>query len=101
MTYSYTPEELAKLFHLLCSKGLVQGPFLSSGIGRDPDTTMEGMIRTVKTLRVRYGFHGYVHLKILPGANRRNVERAVQLAGRVGLNVEAPSESRAGRNCHR
>lgn len=94
MTYSYTPEELAKLFHLLCSKGLVQGLFLSSGVGRDPDTTMEGMIQKVETLRVRYGFHGYVHLKILPGANRHNVERAVQLADRVSLNVEAPSESR-------
>ena len=95
-TYSYTPEELAKLFHILHSRGLVQGLFLSSGIGRDPDTTMEGMLRTVEILRDQYRFGGYVHLKVLPGASRYNVERAVQLADRVSLNVEAPSESRLG-----
>jgi len=95
-TYSYKPEELAKLFHTLYSRNLVQGLFLSSGIGRDPDATMEEMILTVEILRSRYGFDGYVHLKILPGASRCNVERAVQLADRVSLNIEAPSGSRLG-----
>lgn len=95
-THSYTPEELAKLFHLLYSSNLVQGLFLSSGIGRDPDHTMEEMLFTVEILRNKYEFGGYVHLKILPGASRYNVERAVQLADRVSLNIETPSDSRLG-----
>ncbi|MGQ9597444.1 MAG: helix-hairpin-helix domain-containing protein [Thermoproteota archaeon] len=76
------------------SRNMVQGLFLSSGIGRDPDVTMEGMIQAVEVLRGRYGFHGYIHRKILPGSSRYNVERAVQLADRVSLNVEASSETR-------
>jgi predicted DNA-binding helix-hairpin-helix protein len=55
---------------------------------------MEGMIRAVEILRMKYGFRGYVHLKILPGASRYDVQRAVQLANRVSLNVEEPSSSR-------
>lgn len=93
-TYSYTPSELARLFHILYSRNLVQGLFLSSGIGRDPDATMGEMIETVEILRKRYGFGGYIHLKILPGASRYNVERAVQVADRVSLNIETPSKSR-------
>lgn len=94
--YSYTPEELAGVFHQLYLRNLVQGLFLSSGMGREPETTMEEMIQSVEILRWKYGFRGYVHLKILPGASRYHVERAIQLANRVSLNVEEPSSSRLG-----
>jgi len=94
--YSYTPEELAKVFHNLNLRNLVQGLFLSSGMGSDPETTMEEMMQSVEILREKYRFRGYVHLKILPGASRYNIERAIQLANRVSLNVEEPSGSRLG-----
>jgi len=92
--YSYTPEELARIFNQLYLRNLVQGLFLSSAMGRDPEMTMEGMINAVEILRNKYAYKGYVHLKILPGASRYNVQRAVNLADRVSLNVEEPSGSR-------
>lgn len=70
---------------------LVQGLFLSSGIGSDASRTMESMIKVVDILRHRYEFKGYVHLKILPGAAFSCVEAACQLASRVSINIEAPT----------
>lgn len=64
--YSFQPDELAKLFMKLYTKGLVQGLFLSSGIGQNASRTMESMVKVVEILRHRYEFNGYVHLKILP-----------------------------------
>lgn len=94
---SFEPEELARLFHQLWSKGLVRGFFLSSGLGEDPKRTMERMIETVEIVRHKYGFRGYVHLKILPGSTQDLVERAVELAHRVSINLEAPSPERLSR----
>jgi len=93
-TYSYTPEELARVFHQLHLHKLVQGLFLSSAMGTDQEATMEGMIQAVEILRTRYAYKGYIHLKILPGSSRYQVKRAVDLADRVSLNVEEPSGSR-------
>jgi predicted DNA-binding helix-hairpin-helix protein len=98
-TYSYTPDEVASIFHTLSTKRLAQGLFLSSAMGRDPETTMDAMIQSVEILRTKYAFRGYVHLKILPGASRYQVERAAQLADRVSVNVEEPSYSRLGDVC--
>jgi predicted DNA-binding helix-hairpin-helix protein len=94
--YSYTPEELARVFHQLYLRNRVQGLFLSSGMGRDPEATMEEMLQSIEILRWKHGFRGYVHMKILPGASRYHIERAIQLANRVSLNVEEPSSSRLG-----
>ncbi len=88
---SFQSEELAKLFMELYNKRLVQGLFLSSGIGSDPSRTMESMIKVVEILRHRYGFKGYIHLKILPGASFDCVEAACRLASRVSVNIEAPT----------
>ena len=49
------------------------------------------MLATVELVRVRYGFRGYVHLKLLPGAEDAHIERAVELADRVSVNLEAPT----------
>lgn len=86
----YTPEELADIFFLLLSKGYVRGLFLSSAVDRSPIYSMTKMIETVEIVRKR-GFKGYIHLKILPGADYGSVERAIQLADRVSINFEAPT----------
>ncbi|MBO3803640.1 MAG: radical SAM protein [Candidatus Brockarchaeota archaeon] len=93
-TYSYTPEELARVFNQLHQRKMVQGLFLSSAMGADQESTMDEMIQAVEILRARYAYKGYVHLKILPGSSRYQVKRAVDLADRVSLNVEEPSGSR-------
>jgi putative DNA modification/repair radical SAM protein len=88
---SFQSEELAKLFMELYAKRLVQGLFLSSGIGADASRTMESMIKVVEILRYRYRFKGYIHLKILPGARFDCIEAACRLASRVSVNIEAPT----------
>ncbi|MCG2768841.1 MAG: radical SAM protein [Anaerolineae bacterium] len=89
--------ELARLFERLRRRGLVQGLFLSSGICGSPDRMMERMIITTEIIRFQYHFRGYIHLKLLPGADMGSVERAVQLADRVSLNLEAPNPTRLAR----
>jgi predicted DNA-binding helix-hairpin-helix protein len=88
---SFQSEELAKLFMELHTKRLVQGLFLSSGIGQDASRTMEAMIKVVEILRQRYRFRGYIHLKILPGASFDCIEAGCKLASRVSVNIEAPT----------
>ncbi len=88
---SFQPEELAKLFMELRRKKLVQGLFLSSGIGKDATRTMESMVNVVEILRHQYEFRGYIHLKILPGASFDCVEAGCKLASRVSVNIEAPN----------
>ncbi len=94
---TFSAEELAGLFMRLWGRGRVGGLFLSSGIVRSTDATMERMIKTVEILRLKHRFRGYVHLKILPGAGYGLVERAVQLATRVSVNLEAPNQARLHR----
>lgn len=86
-----SPDELARTFMTLNRKGLVDGLFLSSGITKRIDVMQERMVQTVEILRTKYKFKGYVHLKILPGASQAAVERTMQLANRVSLNLEAPT----------
>jgi predicted DNA-binding helix-hairpin-helix protein len=88
---SLKPEELAFVFFELFRKGIVEGLFLSSSISGSSFSTMDKMIKTVEILRFKYGFQGYVHLKILPGAEFSQIERAVEIADRVSVNLEAPS----------
>lgn len=91
---SLSPDELAAMFMGLHRRNLVTGLFLSSAIATSARATMERMIKAVEILRFKFGFSGYVHLKILPGAAFDYVERAVQLATRVSVNLEAPSGAR-------
>ena len=88
----YEPQELVTTFLNMKRLGYVQGLFLSSGIGRDPDETMTRMVRAIEILREQYHFKGYVHLKVLPGVNRYLVHRACALADRVSINVETTSD---------
>ncbi|MEJ5173444.1 MAG: radical SAM protein, partial [Hydrogenothermaceae bacterium] len=88
------PEELAKGFMNLYKEGKVRGLLLSSGIFGNPEFTMEKMIDTVKILREKYQYKGYVHLKIMPGVSLQTVEESVKLADRVSINIETSKEER-------
>jgi putative DNA modification/repair radical SAM protein len=94
---SFGAEELARIFLQLCARQKVGGLFLSSGVLGSSDATMERMIRVAEILRIKHRFRGYIHLKILPGASFDLVERAVQLATRVSVNLEAPNQDRLSR----
>jgi predicted DNA-binding helix-hairpin-helix protein len=91
---TFKPDELATTFVSLTQARRVDGLFLSSGIVPDADTTMEKMLATVERLRLREGYRGYIHLKLIPGASFEYIERAVELADRVSLNLEAPNAAR-------
>ena len=89
--YSYSPDELAKTTMALYKGNYIEGLFLSSGIGGNEDKTMEDMIDSVRLLRNKYLFRGYVHMKILPGASQEHVKQAMELSDRVSINIEAPT----------
>ncbi|HEU5100055.1 MAG TPA: radical SAM protein [Roseiflexaceae bacterium] len=91
---TFKPDELAITFVSLQREKRVDGLFLSSGIVPDADTTMEKMLATVERLRLKEGYTGYIHLKLIPGASFEYIERAVELADRVSLNLEAPNQAR-------
>jgi predicted DNA-binding helix-hairpin-helix protein len=97
--YRFEPEELARAFLEMESRGLVQGLFLSSGIDINPDATMERTISTVEIIRLKYGFQGYIHLKIMPKSSSSYIERAIDLADRVSVNLEAPTEHHLQKIC--
>lgn len=86
---SFQPEELAKTFMEMWHRGLVRGLFLSSGVAGGAAKTAERMLTTVEILRLRGQFSGYIHLKIMPGQPADYIERAVALADRVSVNIEA------------
>jgi predicted DNA-binding helix-hairpin-helix protein len=91
---TFKPDELATTFIDLSRSKRAEGLFLSSGIVPDADTTMEKMLGTVERLRLKEGYTGYIHLKLIPGASYDLIERAVELADRVSLNLEAPNAAR-------
>jgi len=90
----FAPAELAGVFLDFHRRNLARGLFLSSAVPDSPDQTMDRMLTAVEILRLRHRFTGYVHLKILPGASYDRVQRAVELADRVSINLEAPGPGR-------
>ena len=91
---TFQPEEFARLFIMLNQKGIAEGVFLSSGVAGGGIRTQDKLLDTADILRHKLGYHGYLHLKIMPGAERAQVERAMQLADRVSVNLEAPNDLR-------
>ncbi len=89
---SFTPEELAELTIAFYRRNYIEGLFLSSGVLGTPDATMERMIRAIEMLRYTYRFSGYVHMKVIPGADPLLIERAGRLCDRISVNIELPSE---------
>ncbi|MER2599266.1 MAG: radical SAM protein [Caldilineales bacterium] len=87
------PDELAAAFDQMQRKRLVEGLFLSSGI-TGTTRSMDRMLDTVELVRRKYGWRGYVHLKLLPNAEDAHIEQAARLADRLSVNLEAPNEAR-------
>lgn len=91
---TFKPEELARTFMALHTAGIAQGAFLSSGIVGGGARTQELLLDSAEILRNKLGYRGYLHLKIMPAAQYAQVERAMQLADRVSINLEAPNDHR-------
>lgn len=91
---TYTPDEMAVTHMTLVRAGLVDGLFLSSGIIRGSVTTQDKIIDTAEILRRKYDYRGYLHLKIMPGADHDQIRRTLQLADRVSVNLEGATPQR-------
>jgi predicted DNA-binding helix-hairpin-helix protein len=94
---TFKPEELAKTYLSLFQRGIARGMFLSSGVAGGGVRTQDRLLATAEVLRNKLDYRGYLHLKIMPGAERAQVERAMQLADRVSINLEAPNTERLAR----
>ncbi|MEO8335562.1 MAG: putative DNA modification/repair radical SAM protein [bacterium] len=89
----FTPEEVVSLTLDFYRRNYIEGLFLSSGIFRSPDHTMEQLIRVARTLREEHSFHGYIHLKTIPLASSELLRDAGRWADRLSVNVELPTQS--------
>lgn len=88
---SFTPEELCTLTMEFYKRNYIEGLFLSSGILRSPDYTMELIIESLRMLREDYHFGGYIHCKAIPGTSSELVELAGWYADRMSINLELPT----------
>lgn len=89
---SFQPEELAAAFLSAFQKGHCEGLFITSAIPGPAPRQMDKMLALAEILREKQGYTGYIHMKILPGAEEAQIERAAQLCNRISLNLEAPTE---------
>ena len=89
----FEPDEIAMLTVNFYKRNYIEGLFLSSGIIRDPDYTMEKMIEAISLLRNKYHFHGYIHAKAIPGASPILVQKLGRLVDRLSANIELPTEN--------
>ncbi len=87
----FSVEEVVTLTVEFYKRNYIEGLFLSSGIIRSPDYTMEQMMLVAKTLRVERGFAGYIHLKTIPEASPWLTEQAGLYADRLSINLELPT----------
>jgi predicted DNA-binding helix-hairpin-helix protein len=91
---TFKPEEMAAVFTQMNQAGVATGLFLSSGVAGGGVRTQDRLIDTIDVLRRKHEFQGYVHLKLMPGVERDQVLRSMQLADRVSINLEAPNTAR-------
>ncbi len=89
--YAFKVDELARTFMELYRRQMVSGLFLSSGIAGDGSRTTERLVKVVDALRNSYGFTGYIHMKVMPGAEYEHVEAAHRLGSRLSVNIETTS----------
>ena len=90
---SFTPDEVARLTIEFYRRNYIEGLFLSSGVLRSPDHTMEQLVGVAKKLRAEHKYNGYIHLKTIPGASSQLIAEAGRWADRLSVNIEIPSES--------
>ena len=89
---AFTVQELVDLTIEFYRRNYIEGLFLSSGVVRSPDHTMERMVHVLRDLRKVHRFNGYIHIKSIPGASRELVYQAGLYADRISVNIEIPSE---------
>lgn len=90
---AFTVEEVVELTMNFYRRNFIEGLFLSSGIFKNADFTMERLLRVVKKLRLEERFNGYIHLKTIPGASDELIREAGMYADRMSINLEMPTES--------
>lgn len=89
---AFTPQEVVRLTLDFYQRNYIEGLFLSSGIVRSADHTMEQVIEVARTLRQQHDFRGYIHLKTIPEADPALIEEAARLADRISINLELPRQ---------
>lgn len=89
----FTVEEVVDLTINFYRRNYIEGLFLSSGIFKNADYTMERMVRVARVLREQHHFNGYIHLKAIPGASPELLHEAGLYADRLSVNIEIPSEA--------
>jgi putative DNA modification/repair radical SAM protein len=90
---AFTVDEVVELTMNFYRRNYIEGLFLSSGIFKDADYTMERLVRIVKKLRQEERFNGYIHLKTIPGASDELLREAGMYADRMSINLEMPTET--------
>ncbi|KAA6330634.1 hypothetical protein EZS27_020683, partial [termite gut metagenome] len=90
---TFSVSELVSLTIEFYRRNYIEGLFLSSGVVRSPDYTMERIVRVAKELRRQYRFNGYIHLKSIPGASRELINEAGLYTDRISVNIEISNES--------
>ena len=88
----FTVQEVVDLTIGFYRRNYIEGLFLSSGIFKNPDYTMERLVRVAKKLRTEHRFNGYIHLKTIPGCSEELMKEAALYADRLSVNIELPSE---------
>ncbi len=89
---AFTVQEVVDLTINFYRRNYIEGLFLSSGIFKDADYTMERLVRVAKKLRQEHKFNGYIHLKTIPGASEELIKEAGLYADRLSVNIELPTE---------
>ena len=92
--YAFSPDEMASVFMQMANKRKVEGIFLSSGIPGSPITCQDRLLDTIAIIRERYHYRGYVHLKIMPGADDEQLRQSLKYADRLSINIEAANALR-------
>lgn len=90
---AFTVDEVVELTMGFYRRNYIEGLFLSSGIFKNADYTMERLVRIAKKLRLENNFNGYIHLKTIPGASRELLTEAGLYADRMSINLEMPTEA--------
>lgn len=88
----FTPEEICEITINFYKRNYIEGLFLSSGIIRNADYTMEKLIETITLLRNKYHFNGYIHAKTIPGSSEYLINKLGRLVDRMSINIELPSK---------
>ena len=89
----FTPDEVVKLTLDFYRRNYIEGLFLSSGIIRSADYTMEQVVSVARKLREQHHFRGYIHLKTIPEADDALITEAGRYADRLSINIEVPEET--------